>query len=363
MTTTNDVFPRGARGVSWDAEADVVVVGGGCAGASAALEAVRADRAVVLLERAGGLGGASAMSGGEIYLGGGTPIQQACGFDDTAEEMAKFLVAALGPHTDPRRIELYSEGSVEHFGWLADQGVPFKPSLWDAPAWVPPTDDGLMWMGENTYPFYELAVPAPRGHRPQCSGHGGQMLMDRLAARVAATPIDVRCNVVVDRLVVDDDRRVVGVAARQFGEEVLVRARRGVVLSAGGFVFNDAMLAEHAPQALGHRKVGTDGDDGAGIRMAQAVGAKIRRMSAVQAALTIPIQLLVNGVLVNRVGQRFINEDTYGGLIGLAALHREHGGPVYLVLDEAGYESVPEEERKGRRPAWVAESLAELEAE
>jgi len=361
--SSSDVFPLSLREVSgWDAEADVVVVGGGGAGASASIEAVRAGASTILLESAGGLGGATGMSGGTIYLGGGTPIQTQCGFSDSPEEMAKFLVAALGPDADQAKIEAYSEGSVEHFHWLSDQGVPFKAGIWEEPAWVPPTDDGLMWMGENTYPFYEIAVPAPRGHRPQSAGHGGWLIMDRLGKRVAECGADVRPNTTVQRLITDEDRQVVGVVARHLGEDVAIRAKRGVVLSAGGFVFNDEMLAVHAPQLLGHMKVGTEGDDGRGIRMAQAVGAQVRRMSAVEAALTVPIQLLARSVLVNHRGQRFINEDTYGGLVGLAALNGREA-PVYMILDEASFEEVTEAERMGRQPAWAAETIAELEQE
>jgi 3-oxo-5alpha-steroid 4-dehydrogenase len=360
---TEDVFPISPDEVGeWSAETDVVVIGGGCAGASAALEATRAGAATMLLEGTGGLGGASAMSGGEIYLGGGTPIQTACGYDDSPEEMIKFLAAALGPGADEERISAYCEGSLEHFHWLADQGVPFKAGLWEQPAWVPPTDDGLMWMGENTYPYYEIATPAPRGHRPRSTGHGGWLLMDQLGARVTESDVRLVTGTRAERLVMDRDRRVVGVVARRLGEVFTVRARQGVIVCAGGFVFNDAMLAEHSPLLLGHRKVGTEGDDGRGILMAQAAGAQVRRMSAAQAGLTVPIQLLARSVLVNRHGQRFINEDTYGGLVGLAALFGDHT-PVYLVLDEASYEEVPENERLGRTPAWVTETVAELEKE
>jgi len=359
----SDVFPQIASEVAqWDATTDVVVVGGGCAGASAALEATRGGAETILLDLAGGLGGASASAGGEIYLGGGTAIQKACGFEDSPEEMSKFLVAALGPAADRERIECYSEFSVEHFDWLVDQGVPFKAGLWDKPAWVPPTDDGLMWMGENSYPFYDLAKPAPRGHRPQSTGHGGWLLMDRLGARVSESSAEVRTNARVERLVVDDDRRVVGVVVRHLGETIHVKARRAVVLCTGGFVYNDEMLEMHAPLLLGHRKVGTEGDDGRGIRIAQAVGADVRRMSAVQAGLAIPLQFVAPAVLVNRNGQRFINEDTYGGLIGLAALVGREA-PVYLVTDEATYEAVPVEERLGRAPKWVSDTISGLEAE
>ena len=64
-------------------ETDVLVVGLGCAGASTALEAVAAGAEVVVVERASAGGGTSANSGGVIYLGGGTPIQKECGFEDS----------------------------------------------------------------------------------------------------------------------------------------------------------------------------------------------------------------------------------------------------------------------------------------
>ena len=76
---------------SWDDEADVVIAGYGVAGAAAAVEATRAGADVLVLERTGSWGGAAAMAGGFIYLGGGTPLQKACGFDDSVENMAAFL--------------------------------------------------------------------------------------------------------------------------------------------------------------------------------------------------------------------------------------------------------------------------------
>ena len=78
----------------WDDEADVVVVGLGAAGACAALEACDTHADVLALERASGGGGTSAMSTGQIYLGGGTPIQEKCGFEDSPEESCILLVEA-----------------------------------------------------------------------------------------------------------------------------------------------------------------------------------------------------------------------------------------------------------------------------
>ena len=86
----------------YDVQTDVAVVGFGCAGASAAISAREAGAEVAILERAGGGGGTSANSGGFIYMGGGTALQKACGFEDSPEEMYKYLMASSGPEPATR---------------------------------------------------------------------------------------------------------------------------------------------------------------------------------------------------------------------------------------------------------------------
>ena len=151
-------------------------------------------------------------------------------------------------------------------------------------------------------------------------------------------------------LLVDDDGRVVGVTARRYGTTLVYRARRGVVLATGGFVDNEAMLAAHAPVLLGHGKVSDSGDDGSGIAMATALGAATRRMGSVQTALTALPAALVRGMLVNARGQRFINEDVYPGLFSVAAVAHQPG-PWWTIIDEAGYDDIPERDLWGVRPA------------
>ncbi|MGW6205031.1 FAD-dependent oxidoreductase [Streptomyces sp. NPDC055089] len=116
MRATRPVTPVSAGTVGhYDAETDVLVVGSGCAGAAAAYEAAAAGADVLVPERAGGPGGSSALSGGELYVGGGTPVQRACGFEDGADDMFAHLDAALGPHADQEKLRLYCEGSAAHF--------------------------------------------------------------------------------------------------------------------------------------------------------------------------------------------------------------------------------------------------------
>ncbi len=78
----------------------------------------------------------------------------------------------MGPGAD-EAIADYCEGSVDHFDWLVECGVPFKAEFWGEPGWEPPGDEGLMFTGgENAYPFNTIADPAPRGHVPQMAARG-----------------------------------------------------------------------------------------------------------------------------------------------------------------------------------------------
>ncbi|MGZ4785657.1 MAG: FAD-dependent oxidoreductase [Acidimicrobiales bacterium] len=345
---------------AWDLEADVVVVGLGASGACAALGAVETGADVLVLEASGGAGGTSAMSGGLTYLGGGTPIQEACGYEDTPDDMFRFLMAACGPGADEAKVRLDCDGSVDHYHWLVDHGVPFKAGFYPEPGIEPPTDDALVYSGgEDAHPFDRIARPAPRGHKPQKRHAAGGFLMERLAEAVAATTVRVVADTRVQRLVLDGTR-VVGLVARQGGRDVAVRAHGGVVLCAGGFVHSDDMVARHAPLvATCSLRLGNDFDDGTGIRLAQSIGAAVMRMDAAECAVPMtPPRSLVAGILVNGQGQRFINEDTYYGRVGQEVLFRQEGG-AYLIVDEALYEVT----RAGLQASWVCETVDELEAE
>ena len=366
MTTTpagaaaDSVRPVPAAGVTrWDEEADVVVVGLGCAGASAALEAAEAGASGLVLERASAGGGASAMAGGSIYLGGGTPVQEACGFTDTAEDMFRFLMAACGPDADEAKVREYCDGSLEHYDWLVAHGVPFKGTYHEATVYEVLTDDGLQLSGgETAWPFSTIAPPVPRGHCPQVEQRSGIKLMESLIGALSATSARVCTDTTAQRLVVDEAGRVVGVVARRYGDDMTVRARRGVVLTAGGFAFNEEMVRQHVPWLADSAcfPLGTDGDDGRAIRMAQAHGAAVRHMDSAEVSSPAPPHVLGPSLLVNGAGQRFINEDVYHGRAGQAALFRQDN-EVFLVLDLATHEANP----SFLKITWAAETLAELE--
>ncbi|MEV0075129.1 FAD-dependent oxidoreductase [Nocardia neocaledoniensis] len=357
----------------WDFEADVVVAGYGIAGVCAAIEAARAGARVLILERTGGWGGAAALAGGFVYLGGGTPLQQALGFDDTPENMAAFLTAALGPGVDTAKIEDYCAGSVEHYNWLVECGVPFKESFWGEPGWEPPHDEGLMYSGgENAAPFLDIAKPAPRGHVPQMANKktgersGGYMLMKPLADTVAGLGVEVEYDTRIRRLVVDDEDRVVGLLATKYGKTVAVRAARGVVLATGSFAYDTEMIDRYTPRLSGRPGAAIEEHDGIGIRLAQALGAELAHMDASEVAIFGDPQMMARGILVNGRGQRYVTEDTYPGRIGQATL-LQNDNQAFLVIDEASLEEALATESATPffrfPPKWVAETVAELESE
>ena len=325
---------------SWSDEVDVLVVGAGMAGTCAAVEAARGGARVLLLDRGGPGTSTSAMSGGDFYLGGGTAVQRATGHEDSAEEMEKYLLAS-SPDADPAKIRLYCQDSVEHFDWLEGLGFEFERSYYAAKAVVQPGTEGLMYTGsEKAHPFCELARPAPRGHKPPFVGDvgGGGFVVERALEECARLGVEVRYDTGVTALVVEDGSAVVGATWKRYAETGAVRAG-AVVVAAGGFVMNEDMIAAYAPrlQALVARgmALGNSFDDGLGIRLGESVGGVAEHMEG--AFFTSPFYPpgdTLKGIVVNKAGERFVNEDGYHSRTA-SALFEQPGAEGYLILDSA----------------------------
>ncbi len=329
-----------ANRLGWDREADVVVVGLGAAGTCAAIAAAESGASVLALERAGDGGGTSAMSGGIVYLGGGTSTQRGAGIDDDPDRMRSFLASALGRTDDDPKLVAYCAGSVDHHDWLVAHGVPFLPEFWPEPGMEPPGREGLVYSGgEDAAPYVERHAPAARGHVPATPNAAGGFLMEHLLAALGRTSASVLRNARAQRLVIDDIGCVRGVEVRVDGVRHLVRADRAVILASGGWAYHDALVDRYVPQLNQITwKLGTDHDDGWGLLSCLALGAATEGMATAEVALPItPPRRMVRGVLVNAMGRRFINEDTYFGHVGQAAL-MDQDGEVYLLLDEPRYE-------------------------
>jgi succinate dehydrogenase/fumarate reductase flavoprotein subunit len=349
---------------AWDIETDVAVLGFGIAGACAALEAAQAGASVTIFEAAGGSGGASALSGGEMYIGGsgGTNVQRDAGFTDATEDFAAYLTMAGGPDPDAAKIALYADQAVAHFAWLQEQGVPYKGNFLPGKIIEPEGDDTLIWSGsEEAWPFYTKAKPAPRGHTIQFTGWGGgRKLMDILEARVRAAGVAVHADA-RGRALIGDNGAVAGVVVRQNGRDITVRAKKGVVLATGGFCMNREMMRMHAPEALRcSTPLGTI-DDGSGILMGQAAGARVIHMNEFFVTCPwYPPESLVKGIFINQAGQRFINEDCYHGRVMRTAV-AQPGDKVWLLADNAIFGRPMEMARA--ELAAVGETWEEVESE
>jgi len=351
----------------WDLEADVLVVGFGAAGASAAIEAAEAGSEVVLFEVASGSGGTSAMAGGDIYLGGGggTSAQRKNGFEDSTEDFFRYMMMAGGPDADEARVRMYAEGALAHHEWLKRQGVPYRDTYIPGKPVMPGTGDCLILSGsEFAWPFKEEAKPCPRGHLPEATGEtGGFFLLDALTKRVNGLGVDVHFDTRAQALITNEAGEIQGLVVRSGPETKFARARGGVILCAGGFALNEDMLSQYAPL---RKRLADDGlsggyDDGSGIQMGMSAGAAAIHMD--ELFLTLPFyppESHVKGMLINDKGSRFINEDAYNGRVA-HFIASQIGDQFYLLVDDGIFEQ-PSEYSK-IEIASVGETWEEVEAD
>lgn len=319
----------------WHRSADVLVVGYGIAGACAALEAQRAGSEVLVLERASGGGGASASSSGIFYLGGGTAVQQACGYVDDGEAMYSFLAAST-ESDDKQAVRDFCMGSVAHFDWLESLGVPFERTAFKGKAVFLDTTECLFSTGnEKVWPYPLIARPAPRGHKVAGIGeNAGAEAMRAILARCAQEQVPAIYDCAVRELIEDEQGRVVGLIARCAGQQLSIRARQGVVIAAGGFNLNQDMVRRHVPLISDSAvPLGIPSNDGAGIALGVGVGAATLAMDGIIATASIyPPEQLIKGILVNRDGERFVAEDAYHGRTA-AFIMEQPGQAAYLIVD------------------------------
>lgn len=313
MTTDIPEPVIAADGTAWSDDVDVLVIGFGIGGGCAAVSAAAAEARVLVLERAAAAGGTTSMAGGHFYLGGGTAVQQATNHHDSAEEMYKYL-AAVSREPEHDKLRAYCENSVEHFSWLEDLGFQFERSYYPEKAVIQPNTEGLMYTGnEKVWPYKDQAVPAPRGHKVPIPGDtgGASLVIDLLLKRADDLGVRIRYETGATALVLDGDT-VVGATWKHFNQTGAIKAN-AVIIAAGGFVMNPDMVATYTPKLSEKSFVlGNTYDDGLGIRLGVSAGGATKNMD--QAFLTAPAyppSILLTGIIVNKLGQRFVAEDSY----------------------------------------------------
>ena len=374
---------------AWDDEADLIIAGLGGAGIAAANEALDQNLTVIGIDKTSG-GGATAKSGGVFYAGGGTPIQQAAGVEDTPENMFNYLIQETGDIVKEETLRKFCETSAENTQWLMDNGVQFDPSYYKIKTSYPGAGYFLYHSDNSLVPSYmEKADPAPRGHRGYEEGPfrpigvGGTIFYP-LKKSAVAKGLKLFPQTEARSLVITSEGRVVGLKVlmlpsgnlaqqhkvltsrgelfqmllppsypgsgflqkignffikkaqkieRNHRQVKYIQAKKGVCLSTGGFIFNRSMVKEYAPKYFDGMPLGTSNDQGSGIRLGQSVGGKTDHMDRVTAWRFLnPPLAFAQGIVVNRHGERFCNEMVYGATLG-DAMCEHNEGKAYLIVD------------------------------
>jgi 3-oxo-5alpha-steroid 4-dehydrogenase len=356
--------------------ADVVVVGYGAAGVSAALEARSRGADVLAIDRFNG-GGATQVSGGIIYAGGGTWVQREAGVDDTPEAMFAYLQAEIGNAVRPETLRRFIDSSPDMIDWLTGHGVPFEASVCPYKTSYPNNKYYLYYSGsENSGRFRDVTAPVQRGHRAKGPGASGKKIYQPLAAAAARLGVRTQFQTRATSLLTDPAGRVVGVRTttlagappsvqrryrayaslavkpgiyypplraamesrlnhleRRHGRTVDIHARRAVILSAGGYIANRELIATHAPAYRDGLQLGTTADDGSGMQLAADIGAAVDRLDNVSAWRFItPPSAFLGALVVDAGGQRIIDETRYGAAVGHAMI-QDHDGQGWILAD------------------------------
>lgn len=340
LALANEKASAAADAPAWDEEVDVVVVGMGAAGCAAAIEANAAGASVCVIEKAGRGGGSTFRSGGIIYMGGGTGLQKRLGIEDTPEDMAAYVKAALGPSSDPDLQKIFCDSSLDLYDWCEAQGMVFDGDAEVETHIVEATEGiSLHYTGNERAPEYTaVAKAAPRGHTPNGGAAGIFEPMESVVEGFT-TP---HYNTAAESLVTDETGSVIGVRATDAdGKALAVKANKGVVIAAGAFTYNDAMIADYnADYLLCGSKTGNENDLGDGIRMGQKVGAATKSMSRIAALEFMYLYGdLAAGAMLDYHGFRFLAEDWYGSWIGREVMERTPDA-CFVILDQPKLDNI-----------------------
>ncbi|WP_215455265.1 3-oxosteroid 1-dehydrogenase [Streptomyces sp. ATCC 21386] len=344
---------------------DVVVVGSGAAGMTAALTAAKQGLSCVVVEKAPTFGGSAARSGAGIWLPNNSVIK-AAGVPDTPAKAAQYLAAVVGDDVPadrqkafldhgPAMLSFVMANSPLRFRWMEGYsdyypelpgGLPngrsIEPDQFDGnllgaelarlnPAYLA-TPAGMVvfsadykWLALTAVSAKGLAVATEclaRGTKAALLGQKPLTMGQALAGGLRAGLLGADVPVWLDTPLTDlytESGAVEGVVVSRNGSPGLVRARRGVVVGSGGFEHNAAMRAQYQEQPVGTRwTVGAKENTGDGIRAGQRAGADVALMDDAwwgpavdtpgQAWFCLAERTLPGGLLVNGSGARFVNE-------------------------------------------------------
>jgi succinate dehydrogenase/fumarate reductase flavoprotein subunit len=377
----------------WGIEVDVLVIGTGGPGLVAALAAHDAGAKVLVVEKTAKVGGTTAVSGGVLWIPNNHHMPEVRIPDSRAEALAYTLRLADG-RSDPRLVERFLDTAPELIRYLEARtplrfkalarypdyhpefqggkpgGRSLDPGLFDTND-LGPWKEKLrrsavfgataMSVAEATeWGVFSKPLALPYKLLAERFKKGlvcyGAALVGNLLRALLDRKIEPMLEVRGRELLVDDDR-VIGLRAEQNGQELLIRAKKGVVLATGGFEWNRELGAQFLGGQITHPN-SPPSNEGDGLKMAMALGADLANMSEAWwcPSVVVPgeeydgrplsrgdfaVRSLPHSIIVNRRGQRFVNEahnynDMMKPFFSFDPVSYERPNlPAYLVVDQS----------------------------
>jgi 3-oxosteroid 1-dehydrogenase len=409
---------------AWDEEVDVAVVGAGSAGLTCAVVAAAEGLSVLLLEKGDVVGGTTAVSGGGAWFPANRHTSEV-GVEDSPEQALEYLRACTGENAEDEILVALVEHGPATVEFLEDRaGVFFRPwpsvgGTIDYRPWLPGAKHGGRTLDPGKFTVADLGDWGPRVRTgassawlidkmdyyakqlhtlPPAKGQEGRTRPHQLAqgedakgveffasgaaliGRLLKAALEQGATVVTDapaeELIVEEGR-VIGLRATRDGRPWLVRARRGVVMTTGGFGQNEELKRMWLTRPMEHT-CEPDTITGDGHLMGAAIGAQLAQLDAwwmpklrmgAEPQGSREDRILPHSMIVNRAGKRFVNEAlNYHDVC--EAFGTKEGGwarnlPAWLLFDRQARDNyilysgkVP----KGDPPPWltVADTVEDL---
>lgn len=303
---------------------EVVVIGAGGAGLSAAIEAKAAGADVIVLEKMPLAGGNTLISGAE-YAAPNNWLQKQEGIEDSTELFVQDMLKGGDYANEEALVRVVAENALEGAEWLRDEvGV-----TWE---------DELMFFGGHS--VKRSLIPL---------GASGKEIITKQVAKAESMDIPILYNTKATKLITDESGAVIGVEAESDEANYTFNATKGVIIASGGFGSNLEMRMKYNPEIdeniLSTNTVGSTGD---GIIMAENIGASLVGMEHIQ---TYPIcdpltgtllyfddaRLYGHTVIVNKEGKRFVEELGRRDEMSMA-IKAQTGHVCYELVDQNGYD-------------------------
>ncbi|AOY74886.1 flavocytochrome c [Clostridium formicaceticum] len=301
---------------------DVVIIGSGGAGLSAAIEAKDAGKEVIVVEKMPMVGGNTLRATGGLNAAG-TSSQAALGIEDSAASHYEDTMKGGYEKNDPALVEVLTEQAADAVEWLIELGADLS-------------DVGRM-----------AGASQDRSHRPTGGAPVGAHVVQVLREAAEEKGIEILTETTALEILVEDEE-IKGIIAKDKNNNEFTIEASAVVVATGGFGANTTMVTEYDAALDGFGTTNHSGATGDGITMAVAVGAGLVDMVEIQTHPTVVpsngymITEAVRGngaILINRDGERFVNELETRDVVSEATLEQEEQ-TAFLFFDEGIRESL-----------------------